>query len=259
MPSFTGLSGYKTPFGKNQYLRSTRATKFESYTLADGSVPARTIDGVSTRLIQSGVVMAKITSGGDSGKIGPFQPGTVVTESVSLAQTATGGTFTLTFGGETTAALAFNATAATVQTALEALANIDDGDITVTGGPLGTAPVVVTFGGQYMAEDVPNLTVNGGSLTGGSLTATVTAGQQSGGAGVASDGRENPDNIVGILDTFLPWQLNERDVEVAVLYDGDVVQAYCLELNAAGTDFTALTDATAEYLRGRKKLDIRCH
>ena len=38
----------------------------------------------------------------------------------------TGGTFTLTWNGQTTAAIAYNATAATVAAALKALSNIGD-------------------------------------------------------------------------------------------------------------------------------------
>ena len=44
---------------------------------------------------------------------------------------ATGGTFTLTFDGQTTAPIAFNATAAAIQAALEALSNIEPGDVVV--------------------------------------------------------------------------------------------------------------------------------
>lgn len=90
---------------------------------------------------------------------------------------ATAGTFTLTFQGETTAPIAYNATAAAVQTALEALGGIAPGDVTVTGGPLpGT--VTITFGGAYGGMDVPALTGTGTGLTGGSLTlATTTQGQ----------------------------------------------------------------------------------
>ena len=44
----------------------------------------------------------------------------------------TGGTFTLTYNGQTTAAIAYNATAAQVQSALEALNNIAPGDVVVT-------------------------------------------------------------------------------------------------------------------------------
>lgn len=62
----------------------------------------------------------------------------------------------------------------------------------------------------------------------------------------ASDGRQTTANLVGVNDTYLPWQLMERDVEVAYLYDGVVIQANCFEL-ASGV-FVVLTDATKAKL-----------
>ena len=54
-------------------------------------------------------------------------------QKVTLTSTVHDGTFTLTFNGQTTAALAWNITAADLQTYLEALSNIASGDIEVTG------------------------------------------------------------------------------------------------------------------------------
>ncbi len=55
-----------------------------------------------------------------------------------VGQGATAGTFTLTFGADTTAPLAYNATAAQVQTALNALASITTaGGVTVTASAAG--------------------------------------------------------------------------------------------------------------------------
>ena len=92
---------------------------------------------------------------------------------------ATAGTFTLTFLGpegdtDTTAGIAFNAAAATVQSALEALDNINAGDVTVTG----TAPTwTVTYGGRLAGLNHGNLTIDGSGLTGGTATVTqATAG-----------------------------------------------------------------------------------
>lgn len=59
---------------------------------------------------------------------------------------ATGGTFTLTFtsgGAQTTGAIAWNASAATVKAALDALSNITS--VTVTGTGTGSDPWIVTF------------------------------------------------------------------------------------------------------------------
>lgn len=44
--------------------------------MAASTVPARTIDGnAGQKILQPGTVMAKITSGPEAGKIGPFQAG----------------------------------------------------------------------------------------------------------------------------------------------------------------------------------------
>jgi YD repeat-containing protein len=58
-------------------------------------------------------------------------------QQVQLTGGPTGGTFTLSFGGQTTAAIAYNATAATVQAALQALSTIGAGNVLVAGGAGG--------------------------------------------------------------------------------------------------------------------------
>jgi len=78
MPSFTQGGGFYTPFGKNQFLRSTRDLKVDSATLAAATVPAVTIDGwPDQKILQPGTVLAKITSGVDAGKVGPYSVDTV--------------------------------------------------------------------------------------------------------------------------------------------------------------------------------------
>jgi hypothetical protein len=74
MHSFVkGPSPAWAPFGKNNFLRSTRDVKTESYTLAAATVPTETINGVTgQKVIQPGEILAKITSGPDVGKVGPF-------------------------------------------------------------------------------------------------------------------------------------------------------------------------------------------
>jgi hypothetical protein len=147
MPSFTKGGGVTTPFGKREYLRSTRGNKYESYTLAGATVPSRSIDGnPGQKVLQPGTAMAKITSGPDAGKVGPFQAG-------------------------------------------------------------------------------------------------------------VTDGRQTAANIVGLNDTFLPWQTIERDVEIGVAYTAIAVQGWCVELDAGGAEIP-LTNGTADAMRGTKGLDI---
>lgn len=104
--------------------------------------------------------------------------GTNEVQTATITGTPTGGTFTLTYSGQTTGAIAFNAAASVVQTALIALSNIGPGDVTVTGSAGG--PYTVTFGGTLAATDVAAMTASGASLTGGTspgvTIATPTAG-----------------------------------------------------------------------------------
>lgn len=129
----------RTPFGKNVYLRSVRDIKTESFTMSATAMPANyTIDGVARKILQPGTLIAKITSGGQAGKVGVFQA-------------------------------------------------------------------------------------------------------------AAADGRQTVANIVGVVDTFLPWELNERDAPIAVVYEATVVQAWCFEHIAAGTP-VALTNVTRDAI-----------
>lgn len=97
------------------------------------------------------------------------------TQTITIAGTPTGGTFTVTYDGQTTAPIAYNAIASAVDSALEALSNLEPGDVAVTGGPGPGTPYVVTFLGAL--GDVPLMTADGSALTGGTgMSATVTAG-----------------------------------------------------------------------------------
>ena len=79
--------------------------------------------------------------------------------------TATGGTFTLTYGGKTTAALAYNAMATQIQSALEALSSVGTGKVTVSGSNPWT--VIFSAGmtgalsgdGSHLGGDHPELVI----------------------------------------------------------------------------------------------------
>lgn len=92
-----------------------------------------------------------------------------VDEVQTITVDATGGTFTVSFGGQTTAALAFDVSAADLQTALQGLSSIGSGNATVSG----TAPYTVTFAGTLAGTNVAQLTTNAASLTGNTHSATV--------------------------------------------------------------------------------------
>jgi WD40-like Beta Propeller Repeat len=110
--------------------------------------------------------------GRDVVESGPDQSDEVQTVTVR----ATAGQFTLSFEGETTSDIEWNASAAEVETALNALTSINTGggSVSVTGGPgdeTGSEPYVVTFdGGPLAGTEVEQLDAADGTtpLSGGS-------------------------------------------------------------------------------------------
>lgn len=144
-------------------------------------------------------------------------PGTNEQQTVTVSS-ATGGTFTLTFEGQTTAALAHDASATAVRDALVALSNVGPDDVVVTGGPLGTAEATATFTGFLGAGNRTQMTATS-SLTGtGAAVATATT-------------------VEGVADVTN----SERTIAVAPLAeDGSAVPAN------VRNDLAALLDAERE-------------
>lgn len=85
---------------------------------------------------------------------------------IAKTGTVTGGTFTLTKGALPTTGIAYDASAAVVQAALEALAAVGTGNVICTGGPLPATPVVVEFVGSFLQTAV-TMTLDTTSITGG--------------------------------------------------------------------------------------------
>jgi hypothetical protein len=139
--------------------------------------------------LPDGLALAVATSGTYSGKAIPLAAKANEVQAVTITGTPTGGTFTLTLDGETTAAIAYNAVASAVQTALEGLSNVSTGDAVVTGGPgPGTAYTVTFSGTGRRGTDVPAMTATG-SFTGGTSPAVAVTTSTAGGSGV-TDGSD---------------------------------------------------------------------
>lgn len=178
--------------------------------------------------IPSGTVLGRITA---TGLYGPYGGSTNEVQTINLGA-ASAGTITIGFDGETTAAIAFNASASAVQTALLLLSNLNTGDVVVTGGPLpGT--ITLTFGGQYAGTDVPVVVVTPTGLTGGTVTvATTTAG--------GSDETNGLQTAAGFLFNSTKVTTGGADVGAPLLEHGMVIEDR-LPANsgydaAAGTD-----------------------
>ena len=129
--------------------------------------------------------------------------GTAEVQTLTIGGTPTGGTFTLSFEGLTTAAITWTATDATlvasIDSALEALTNIGTGGVTTAAGTLsaGIGTVTITFATK---RDMGLITA-ASSLTGTAPTLAVaqtTAGVQPGGIG-APKGALLTDTTNGVL------------------------------------------------------------
>lgn len=100
--------------------------------------------------------------------------GTNEVQTITPGGTITGGTWTVTFNGETSGAIPATATAAEIQAHLERMAAFRPGDVTVTGGPVTTGAVTLTFKGRYAATNPAQVTTSAVSLVGTAPTLTPT-------------------------------------------------------------------------------------
>jgi len=137
----------------------------------------------------------------------PYGSTTNEVQTATVGGTPTGGTFTLGYRGAVTAAIAYNAAAATVQAALEALRTIGTGNVTVSGSAGG--PYTITFVGALAGVNAVLIKRVNNSLTGGT-TPDVTIAQTTAGVGYATGAIFNRDAIA--LDLRRPMRLEpQRD------------------------------------------------
>lgn len=114
-----------------------------------------------------------------------------VQEIAAFGGAPSAGDFTLTISLKdedafTTAAIAYDADAATIEAAIDtaaaaaSIAGFVAGDIAVTGGPLTTTPIVLTYSGSSVSgKNHGEVTIDAGGVTGGTAGAvsTTTDGQ----------------------------------------------------------------------------------
>jgi hypothetical protein len=122
-----------------------------------------------------GLVQSRAQRGLIVDSAGAPSAGTSEVQTLTVNGTPTGGSFKLKFQGRTTAAIAYNANAAAIQAALEALPNIGAGNVAVAG----TGPFTVTFQGNLAKKAVATMTLAVNALTGGT-TPTVAIAKTTG-------------------------------------------------------------------------------
>jgi hypothetical protein len=156
--------------------------------------------------------------------------------------------YTLTFDGQTTGTIAGTVNAAAVQAALEALSNLAPGDVAVTGGPLNSADLVITFGGAYAGVNVPQITVAPTGAPGTPTATTATAGSAA--PGLRLDAALGTIALEGTITSLtITERMGAADSVSVTLTDvpGDLDLA---TLTAGLCDFH-IADATEHLFRGQ--------
>lgn len=133
-------------------------------------VPTIPTGTLQVELIDTGTVAATCTLANIGSWTNPPGPGT--TAQVGLVQylsigSPSAGTYTITFNGQTTSSIAYNAIASTVASDLAALSSVGTGNVTVTGSGTSGSPFVITFSGA-LTTPLPAISVTS-SLTGGTV------------------------------------------------------------------------------------------
>lgn len=113
-------------------------------------------------------------------------------DTITKTGTWSGGTFTLTFNAQTTAAIPYNADAGAIQDALVNLSNIAKYEVTVSGGPLYTTPIVIRLDGTLSGTQATGVTIDTTNVTGTTPGANVVR---------TSTGLSN---LAGYRDIFVP-------------------------------------------------------
>ena len=153
---------------------NTTVTKYNSGTRViyqidfTGTFTGEAVPGVT-------VSYANLTGGNAAVAISGVQEavaGTSEVQVVTFYGSPSGGSSYWTFEGVTSAAIAHNASAATVQSTLRAMSSIGSGNIAVSGSSGG--PYTCTFQGALAHKDVSLLSVDASGLTGGSIYAALT-------------------------------------------------------------------------------------
>jgi len=125
-------------------------------------------------------------------------PGTSITseeQEVTLSAAAASGTYTLTYRGETTTAIAYNANATTIQDALNALDTVTSGDITVSGDPISTG-MKFTFDSSLGNVDLIMINSSLKDAGAGDITASIAETVQ-GSDGYIRRSSNTVDDVIG--------------------------------------------------------------
>jgi len=171
---------------------------------------------------------------------------------ITIGNSPTGGTFTLSYGAATTTALAYNANAATIQAALEALSVFEAGDITVS--LISAGLFEVTFTGRYAGLDADTLIVDYSNLRGGTAEVTVTTVRPYS----AAQNKKVRVDIEGAVSGYHEFVIDGTDIVTPIMFDQSEASLVALfdsklgEANNEVTDVVSVPPSDYESVTGER-------
>ena len=168
--------------------------------------------------------------------------GTDEVQTLEIPATVGGGTFTLTYGAQTTGNLAYDASIVVVEAALEALSTIGLGNVAVTGA---TPVWIVTFGGTLAATDASAISGDGALLTGGAAT-DITVTETTPGVDAVNEIQQLEATTAMTSGTWtlsfggdttgaIEWDADEVEIEMALESLDSIAQGEATVATAVGT------------------------
>lgn len=182
------------------------------------------------------------------GNYAPFSGSASYIPYIALGQfgQATGGTFTLTFGGNTTSALAWNASPAAVQTAFQALASVGANNCLVTG--VAGEYYIFTFAGSLGNQVIAAITANASGLTPSSSLSinTTTVGSASPAANA----------VQTIFSEINPWTFANNWTPISNGWTGSIAANTVALLEALAAS-TSTNQAGTPALNGTLQITVQ--
>lgn len=155
-------------------------------------------------------------------------------QTITPTGTPTGGTFTVTYQGQTTGNIAYDASAATVELAVEALSTVGSGNCTISGSAGG--PWTATFSGTLANRPVDLIEAHSaGNLLTGGTTPRIVIAQSVAGAGPAyfligsTEDGDDADLGTDVFEATEIFEALDRRAPLQQTRDGRKVMANGLE------------------------------
>jgi len=176
-------------------------------------------------------------------------------QTLALDSVATSGTFTLTFGGETTTALQYTATLQDIEDALDALDSITAvGGVTVGGFALN-AVGDTTFTFLNTAGDVSMISIDAGSLTGPTTTEIAETTKGSDGW-ISRNSNSISDALTGVTLKLHDVTEADESIEITLSRNTSAVLGKVQGMINAYNGLVTFLEENTEYDAETKKMGI---